>query len=79
MISGKNYFGNSGKRNLYKSQLSQNNNVYPDKISLENNNTVLDLFLLTPTTIFDNHLNLRFVRTCENDLAVSYEYRFVRQ
>ena len=79
LISGKNYFGNIGKWDLYNSQLSQYDNVYPDKISLENNNEVLDLFLLTPTTIFDNHLNLRFVRTCENDLAVSYEYRFVRQ
>ena len=76
---GKNYFGNTGKWDLYNSQLSQYDNVYPDKISLENNNEVLDLFLLTPTTIFDNHLNLRFVRTCENDLSVSYEYRFVRQ
>ena len=78
-ISGKNYFGNTGKWDLHNSQLSQYDNVYPDKISLENNNTVLYLFLLNPTTIFDNHLNLRFVRTCENDQVVSYEYRFVRQ
>ena len=79
IISGKNYFGNTGTWDLYNSQLTQYDNVYPDKISLENNNTVLDLFLLNPPTIFDNHLNLRYVRKCEDDQVVSYEYRFVRQ
>ena len=79
LISGKNYFGNSGKWDLYNSQLSQYDNVYPDRISLENNNTVLDLFLLNPPTIFDDNLNLRYVRKCEDDQVVSYEYRFVRQ
>ena len=58
LISGKNYFGNTGKWDLYNSQLSQYDNVYPDKISLENNNTVLDLFLLTPTTIYDIEFEL---------------------
>ena len=79
LISGKNYFGNTGTWDLYNSQLSQYDNVYPDRISLENNNTIVDLFLLNPTTIFDNHLNLRFVRTCEGEQVVSYEFRFVRQ
>tara|TARA_Y100000589_G_C26959941_1_gene550192 strand:+ start:260 stop:748 length:489 start_codon:yes stop_codon:yes gene_type:complete len=79
LISGKNYFGNTGKWNLYNTQLSQFDNIYPDKLSLENNNTVIELFLITPTTIIDNHLNLRFIRTCDGQQVVSYEYRFVRQ
>ena len=79
VISGKNYFGSSGKWDLYNSQLSQYDNIYPDRITLDNNNTVLDLFLLNPPTIFDDNLHLRYVRKCEDDQVVSYEYRFVRQ
>jgi len=79
LVSGKNYFGNTGTWSLYNSQLSHYDNVYPDRISLDNNNSTVDLFLLNPTTPFDNHLNLRFVRTCEGEQVVSYEYRFVRQ